>query len=276
MPRWLRGYLLAMVLMASCSGLAVLIRSSDRGSWERTLLSGAFLLSLLACAWWGGFGPGMLASLFTTLYASRLLVPDWSLSRVNWVGVIELLAISGLLSWAAASRRKMQRVNEKLDVRVRERTAELERANEALLEREAMLLRQTDELARSNTDLEQFAYVASHDLREPLRMIAIYTELLSRRYRGSIDAEADGFIHTNARRGAADGDDDLRPADAFGDHSRRAVAARTIRSGRGEVSTAMVELEPRIRETGARIETERVAGSGRATGCSSCACFRTC
>ena len=74
----------------------------------------------------------------------------------------------------------IRELNATLEQRVTERTAELLRSNEAL--------------RQSNDDLNQFAYAASHDLQEPLRMVALYSQMLHRKFGGELGPEADQFI----------------------------------------------------------------------------------
>jgi len=76
---------------------------------------------------------------------------------------------------------QLTKARDELEQRVRERTLEL--ADTVM------------ELRRSNADLQQFAYAASHDLQEPLRMVASFVQLLQMRYEGKLDDRADEFIH---------------------------------------------------------------------------------
>lgn len=93
--------------------------------------------------------------------------------------------ILGLLLSAVAW--SLARTRDRAEAIAAERTHELKDIN-------SRLQRQTNRLERSNADLEQFAYVASHDLQEPLRMISSYAQLIARRYSGRLDEDAEEFI----------------------------------------------------------------------------------
>jgi signal transduction histidine kinase len=87
-------------------------------------------------------------------------------------------------------------------LRVRQAETDLEIANSALAEANAKLTELNLSLTQSNEDLQRFAYLASHDLQEPLKTMSSYATLMQRRYRGKLDAEADEFLG-HIQQGAA-------------------------------------------------------------------------
>ena len=110
----------------------------------------------------------------------------------------------------------------------------------------------TEELERSNSELEQFAYIASHDLQEPLRKVASFTQLLQRRYAGQLDARADQYIEfaaDGARRMQALINDLLQ-------YSRVGRSARepSLVSSDAALAQARNNLATAMEETGATVE----------------------
>jgi PAS domain S-box-containing protein len=116
---------------------------------------------------------------------------------------------------------------------------------------EADLLSKVEELKRSNEELGQFAYIASHDLQEPLRMVASYTQLLSKRYKGKLDSDADEFIAF-----AVDGADRMqRLIQDLLAYSRAGTKGNDLSDTSSEkaLQRALTNLREAIRESGAMV-----------------------
>jgi PAS domain S-box-containing protein len=114
---------------------------------------------------------------------------------------------------------------------------------------EKHLLKTVGELKRSNDELQQFAYVSSHDLQEPLRMVASYTQLLAKRYKGRLDSDADEFIGF-----AVDGCNRMQGLiqDLLA-YSRAGTNPKPLReiSGEEALDEALTNLRAMIEESGA-------------------------
>jgi len=115
-----------------------------------------------------------------------------------------------------------------------------------------------EELARSNAELELFAYVASHDLQEPLRMIASYTQLLARRYKGKLDADADEFIGF-----AVDGASRMQQLiQDLLSYSRLTTKGKALNLTQAEVAcnSALENLQESVKESNAQVNVGPLPG----------------
>jgi PAS domain S-box-containing protein len=116
---------------------------------------------------------------------------------------------------------------------------------------EAALAQRARDLARSNADLEQFAHVASHDMQEPLRMVASYVQLLAQRYKGQLDPDADTFIEY-AVDGAARMQQLIRDLLAFSRASSPGQEAQSLES-EALLADALSNLKGAIQRYGAEV-----------------------
>jgi len=165
--------------------------------------------------------------------------------RITGGGAREFVRLAERMEWM---RLQIEGQHAQLMARAAEIAASEERTR-ALYDE---LLESKKELERSNDELSQFAYVASHDLQEPLRTVASYTGLLRRRYAGKLDADADEFISY-----AVDGAtrmqtliQDLLAYSRVGNRSREPVPTECG----AVVADALANLHTTIEECGARVD----------------------
>lgn len=119
---------------------------------------------------------------------------------------------------------------------------------------DATLKQNARELLRSNAELEQFAYVASHDLQEPLRMVTSYLELLQQRYHGKLDGNADEFIGY-AKDGALRMQRLIRDLLDYAQLGREAHVPVAV-SIKISVDAALAHLQAAIEESGAKVDVD--------------------
>ncbi|GAB6901233.1 ATP-binding protein [Kineosporia succinea] len=134
---------------------------------------------------------------------------------------------------------------------------EIDQADEArrqTVRARAILEEQTQELQRSNRELEQFAYVASHDLQEPLRKVASFCQMLQRRYGGQLDDRADQYIHF-AVDGAKRMQQLINDLLEFSRVGRISTPASDVALS-DCLGNAMLNLEAAREESGAQIEAD--------------------
>ena len=170
-----------LCLRYGCALLAVILATLLR-MWLNPLLGDqvpftTYFAAIMFAAWYGGLGPSLMATAFSVLVGSYFFAaPRGSLLIYD----LEHQVTAGLFVAVGLFVALLSELRRRDSVR-RKRAEEMAR-------------QAAQDLRRSNTDLEQFACIAGHDLQEPLRAVAGFVTLLRDRYQGRLDSEADKFI----------------------------------------------------------------------------------
>ena len=207
------------------------------------------IAAVVVTAWKLGRGPGMLSAVIGAfavrplfLPVERLIPPSSEFVRLGIYFALTFL-ISALVGARRRAEAALMKSNEELEKRVKERTEELRSTNEELEQSLA-------QLQRSNEALEQFAYVCSHDLKEPLRTMTVYVELLKSKYAGKLDPEADEFIDYVVS-GSTKMNELISSLLEFS-RAGRSVTLERLDAG-AVVAGVLQSMEPLIRESGAKV-----------------------
>ena len=177
-------------VFAACAVLVLVVGVADYETGREISFSIPYLLPIFLAAWFAGRNAGIVmaligsltefvANFFSGRTASHFLISFWNGAMLFGFFFIFVFVLTIIKT---EYRRRLKLIDE------------LEDSLEELTNTKEELERKSRELARSNDDLKDFAYSVSHDLQEPLRVVAGYVRLLERRYRGKLDSNADEFI----------------------------------------------------------------------------------
>ncbi len=190
--RWQVRYCIAAA--AACAGLLLRqVLTQWVGPGFPTYIS--FYPMVMLAALFLGFWPGIVATVISAFLVDFWVVPpEGAFKYVSSVDLVAQLFFMGMGALMSAVAGRLRFIRSHLEHLVAQRTASLRNEMEERKKAEESARTIAEDLARSNKDLEQFAYVASHDLQEPLRAVAGFMGLLKKQYHGSISAEASEYI----------------------------------------------------------------------------------